>query len=183
MMSTLVYWLSIKPRLKRLQRLLPEASIHPTGSRYVCSPPVLSTDIDFLVYSEAQLGKTLVDDGYVQSEFKLYFGNGPVVHPDDFSAWRKSKENLIVTNNRRYAETFQTATYLCKLHNIKLKPSRVIVHECLRGNMKAEDNMGACVTDTGKAMTPLMQLLATLQGEHGNALHKAYRAKHGLRLD
>lgn len=174
LLQKLAYHLTIKPRLNRLKKLLPEARIHPAGSRYVCSPPVMRTDIDFLVYTEksTETFLTLVEAGYKKSEVASYRG---MTDSSEFDAWRKGAVNLIVTSSLHYAETFQTATSICKTYNVREKWHRVIIHETLRGN----DLIGDSISDL---MPPLRQLILPFRGVHSNAIHKAYRAKHGLVL-
>jgi hypothetical protein len=172
MLNEVVYWLTIAPRLRGLQRLLPEARIHPTGSRYVCSPPVMGTDIDFLVYDPSNIDDILVAAGYVKSPFTEYHNSSRAV--DDFDAWRKGKVNLIVTRTLNYALPFHTATFVCKRDNITEKCMRVAVHEALRGN---ENEM--CFLDpTGD----LFKWLEKFISPHRMTLIKIYRAQQGLEL-
>ncbi len=172
MTSEIVFWLTIKPRMRNLQRLLPEASVHPTGSRYVCNPPVLNTDIDFLVFCEDDVSSALLAAGYKKSNYREYFSRGEI-DVNAFAAWRRGKVNLIVTSNVKYAETFHTATYICKQQNVEHKYQRVTIHEVVRGTMPADHVVW---NDELKA------LLASFQGEHGHAIHKLYRVQHGLVL-
>lgn len=173
LLQKLVYHLTIKPRLNKLKRLLPEASIHPTGSRYVCSPPVMFTDIDFLIYTEVSIAGVLILTGYKESEITDKY-NGLTL-TGDFQAWRKGNINLIVTSSRKYAETFHTATHICKLHNVRVKFDRIIVHETLRGNDPK-------LIGSRWFPTEMNKLLGKFKGEHGASIHMAYRAKHGLVL-
>lgn len=167
-LSELVYWFTIKPYLWKLQRLLPEAKIHPTGSRYICDPPVMNTDIDFLIYTEKCIDEILIIGNFKKTPFVDYVNNSPV----KFDAWRKGKINLIVTSTLEYTERFQTATYICKMENIKNKWARVCIHEALRHNCK----------DYYSIPKQLHTLLKSFNGPYGNVLHQAYRAKHGLKL-
>lgn len=170
-LGTLSYMCTIRPRLMKLRALLPEAKIHPAGSRYVCSPPVYGTDIDFLIYSEAFIGNMLIENNYVMTSLKEY---AHIIDKSKFSCWRRGKVNLIVTWDRAFAEAFQTGTHISKSFNVKHKRQRVVIHGTLRGeDWKYEyPNMEPAI----------VQLLETFQCQHGHALHKAYRAKHGLTL-
>ena len=165
LLQKLVYHLTIKPRLNKLKKLLPEAIIQPTGSRYVCDPPVMGTDIDFLVYSEVDVDSTLLVAGYAKTILQ-YPMDG-----DQFNAWRRNKENLIVTSSVKYAEGFHTATHICKTKNIRSKFARVLIHEALRGTWD-----DAILWDDKQ----LRDLLASFNGPYGHAIHQAYRAQHGL---
>lgn len=169
--SDFVIWLTVKPRLKRLQRQFPEAEFHPFGSRYVCSPPALSTDIDFLVYSDADLSAKLVAHGYNKSTYwELYFSD--VGGGNEFVSWRKGVVNLAVVPTRAFLEKNLTATHICKARNIRRKYHRVLVYEALRGTLLAmADN----------SLDPeLRSFLESLNGPHGHAIYMAYRIQNGL---
>lgn len=169
--SKLIYWTTIKPRLITLKSILPEAKIHPAGSRYVCEPPILGTDIDFLIYTVDSIDHILFHHKYKKSHISEYH----VIDDDDleFQAWRKGKVNLIVTSSLAYAESFHTATHICKKWNLKGKGDRVWVHEALRNNENPPSYWTCPHAD-------LLSLLNSLTGTYGRAMQKAYRAKHQL---
>ncbi len=167
-LSNLAFKFTIEPKLNALRALLPGARVHPAGSRYVCSPPRMFTDIDFLIYA-SDVDDVLNAAGYTKSEFTRYF-SFTTQDPDQFAAWRKGNINLIVTSDLHYAETFHTATHICKLHNIRRKDDRVIVHEALRRTYDVSEGW------------PLHHLIAPFVGPHANTMHKIYRAQHGLVL-
>lgn len=172
-MHSLVWKFSFAPRIKRLKKLLPDASIHPVGSRYVCTPPVLFTDIDLLVYAENNVDEILASAGYVKTEPRLYLGQDD----ESFFAWRRGSENLIVTSSLFYATTFQTATHICKRFNIREKITRVSVHEVMREKMPPDHwqfDVEGC--------EGVRELLKSLRGPNGTALHKLYRIQHNLEL-
>lgn len=170
-----IYWATIKPRLKKLQRLLPEAKIYPAGSRYVCNPPRFFTDVDFVVYSEHAVEDILYTNKYKKSSWSDYRG----VHltygaEGEFTAWRRGRINLIVALTWNYAERFNVATHICRSRNIREKWQRIVVHEALRGNWLRN-----------RAGTPglppdLFDFLESLQGPYGNSIYQAYRAQHDL---
>lgn len=181
-----VYWLTIRPRLNRLKKLLPEASIHPTGSRYICDPPVLVTDIDFLVYiseldkiililNREGLEQKLTKAGYKKTDNDNYRGIADVDGLSRFTTWRKGVINLIITSSVEFAESFQTATSICKRENIREKWHRTLIHEALRGNYDHE-------LVKANLMPEMVTLLDNFNGMHGHAIHKAYRVRHGLEL-
>lgn len=170
-MSKLVWAFSINPNLKKLKTLLPDAEVYPTGSRYICDPPRLGTDIDFLIYCKTDLDQRLFDAGYVKSEFNNYLG---VPSADDFNAWRKGKVNLIVTRKRAFADTFTAATHWCKKRNLCVKIIRVSVHEMFRGN---DVNLSEIYLPGNEADK---SFLKSLIGPYGYVIVKAYRSAHGL---
>lgn len=166
-----VYWLTVRPRLNRLKRLLPDAEIYPCGSRYVCNPPVLLTDIDFLVYCEAEIGLELGRTGYSYSTFQGYFHSGH----SDFISWRKGSINLIVTHSKKYMVDHNLATSICKTKNIRAKYHRIIIHEALRGNTVFIDEI---MPDNFNH--ELRNFLLQANGPFGHAIRKAYMVQNGL---
>lgn len=165
----IVYFLTIRPRLKFLSRSLPEAKIFPSGSRYVCNPPVLYTDVDFLIYTEKSIAAELRALGFKESRWVDYSG----VEDKEFSAWRKGVLNLIVTSSSHYAETFHSATHASRRLNVRTKYHRVLLHEAFKGNSVDVKDQANCPDD-------IRAMIRGLSGPHGNSLRKAYRAQHGL---
>jgi hypothetical protein len=171
LLSTLIFHLTIKPRLDYLKKLLPEAEIYPCGSRYVCNPPVLSTDVDFLVFSRTELREKLTSMGYRKTS-----GYYPGAN---FLSWRKGAINLIVTGNVEEANSFNLATHICKAWNVRDKWNRLIIYEKLR-------NRPDQILWIYQILWPddfdkkLEALLVNLTGPYGVALRAAYRAQHGL---
>lgn len=178
----LTYALTIKPRLLLLRKHFSDAFIFPAGSRYVCSPPVFGTDIDFLVLNEASIDKKLLSLGFVKTEWKDYSGSGVDERP--ISTWRKRSVNLIVTPSQEYAETFHTATHICKKYNLRAKYHRVLVHESLRGEHDVEALRLAILHKTFpegiRFPVEVANLLDVFRSDYGKALQKAYRAQQGL---
>jgi hypothetical protein len=175
LLQKLVYGLTIKPRMEKLQKLLPEAKIHPVGSRYVCSPPVMGTDIDFLVlvksYDDAYAA--VIDAGYIKTtDIDKYIDAG-----ENFITWRCGVVNLIMSNDRVFVEGFHTAAHLCRKFNLRIKDERIQVHAAFRKNQYAPETLKML-----KLSTEIQTLLESFNGAHGHAIHKAYRAKHGLEL-
>lgn len=171
MVSNIVYWLTIAPRLHQLKALLPVASIHPTGSRYVCNPPVMNTDIDFVIYSQSSVAARLLKAGFNVTSLKEY---AQVIDKSKFKCWRRGKVNLVVTHDKAFAEAFQTGTHISKRFNVKEKWHRIVIHGTLRGESWSFEypNMDQRI----------VSLLEKFTGPNGNALHQAYRAQQGLVL-
>ena len=100
------------------------SGIYHTGSSAICNPPVLDTDIDFIVCAkdEDKLHSFLVKNGFVQSiqdeeEYDLE-GEG-------FSSYRKENINLIVTVNYEWYLKWTNATILAKKLNLQKKEDRI----------------------------------------------------------
>lgn len=180
LLQDMAYYLTIKPRLMYLRTKLPGYKILPAGSRYVCDPPRWLTDIDFLIYGEKHPRTQLHLMGYVETPWITYSG----IEDRNFSAWRRGSVNLIVTTSRKYAESFDTATFISKKYNLRKKVQRVFVHEVLRGGYKQTEIENERIQHDGRTYIKnhgeLLDLMSGFAGPYGHALMKAYRAKHGL---
>lgn len=172
-LQEVAYWLTIWPRLKRLKKLLPNAKIYPCGSRYVCNPPVMHTDVDFLVYSEAGVSRKLEAAGWDNATWQDYCGN--ISADDSFVSWRKGSVNLIVMTSKRGADRFNVATHISRAYNIRPKYARVLVYEALRRHPEWSA-IKAWLADYPKLIT----FLENANGANGNAVIAIYRAQHGL---
>ena len=100
----------------------------PTGSSYVCDPPVLDTDIDemHLVYNLQEVESVLLSEGWSKCSEKEYTGN-------DWKAFRKGNLNALVTDNTKYFQLFQKATETAKKLNLRDKKDRIDLFEYLTG--------------------------------------------------
>lgn len=180
LLNNIAYFLTIKPRMMYLKKLLPEAKIRPAGSRYVCNPPHYGTDVDFLVYSGVPIHGKLTSMGYRETPWKDYFGQ----EDGKFRSWRRRSVNLVVTTDLKYAESFDTGAYLAKKYNLRRKAQRVFVHEVLRGGYKQpeieRERRKHAGRDFSRGHGELLDLLAGFASPYGYALMKAYRAKHRL---
>lgn len=88
-----------------------------TGSSIICTPPVLTTDIDIVI---------LVEDLLVYHEYLLISG---WVEPKDYGAtnfrtYRKGRFNFIVMQERRLFKAWEFATDMAKFLNIGSKADR-----------------------------------------------------------
>lgn len=91
-----------------------------TGSNYTCNPPVLDTDIDYivLVSDYGKVASFLLESGFVSCTELEYDGNM-------FYAFRKGQLNLIITWQGVFYERFCAATMLAKYRNLLDKDDRV----------------------------------------------------------
>lgn len=102
----------------------------PTGSNYICNPPVNDTDIDTVI---------LVKEGYEESLAGL--GWEPTLAPDgsdetycnngDFKSWRKGNKNYIVTSIPDFYKKFVIATKAAKALNLLKKEQRIYLFQCI----------------------------------------------------
>lgn len=101
---------------------------HPTGSRYICDPPVTNTDNDtvFLVNGFYDWHQLLLEEGWEESVGDLYN-----IH-DMFSSYRKGEKNYIVTEDDAFFLEFVYATEAAKALNLRDKAQRVALFDSVR---------------------------------------------------
>jgi len=98
-------------------------STWPTGSNYICNPPVEDTDIDTVVLVE-DLSDAL--QAY-SAEGWTYCGKDYEANMLDWFAVRKGKENHIVMKDLERFQHWITATELCRALNLLKKQDRILV--------------------------------------------------------
>ena len=113
----------------------------PTGSYYICTPPVENTDRDFIVLVEsyrynAVLWSILSGESWElggseisPAEYKLISGEY------GFASWKKGNVNLIITTSEDFYNKFVHATEIAKKQNLLNKEDRVaLFQKILYGN-------------------------------------------------
>lgn len=98
-----------------------------TGSRFMCEPPVLTTDRDYLVHVLPAVGNIsdfLTSEGFTEEGSRGSAANGGRT---EFVSWRRRTINLIVTYDAVYASKHRIATALCKRLNLLDKDDRIAV--------------------------------------------------------
>lgn len=105
----------------------------PTGSSYICNPPVLDTDIDemFYVYSLEETKVELLSDGWKECGIGEYAIG-------DWAAFRKGKNNALITQNKQHYDKFEAATELAKKRNLLKKEDRVKLFNLIVGKQHAK---------------------------------------------
>lgn len=106
---------------------------HPTGSRYICNPPVMDTDEDYICFLFED--NKLLEGGFekTSSESEEYDG---LSH---FTTWRYKHYNLVVTDRRKFYNLFVSATEQAKKENIMEKEKRIeLFQKVLYGEDKDE---------------------------------------------
>lgn len=104
----------------------PIRAVNPTGSRWVCTPPVMDTDIDIVVWVKniPIYAQTLLDNGWsITIDDETYGAAQTEIAP--FITARKGEYNLIVYAVEEGFRAFCAATYLAKQRNISDKDARV----------------------------------------------------------
>lgn len=95
----------------------------PTGSNYICDPPVTTTDIDYVVLVEKGQIDSLVprlEEGGWKLDGSMIPGK-----PSEFRSLKKDNINYIVTDNPDFYESFCKATQIAKDLNLLDKKDRV----------------------------------------------------------
>lgn len=106
-----------------------------TGSRIVCSPPPMDTDLDVVVLVDSlAVVNDLISMGYLhhnesQVAYDIPDGSGE----DAFVSLRKGDVNLIVVSNRTGFERWRLYTEAATRLNLLNKSDRVALAEVIRG--------------------------------------------------
>lgn len=119
-----------------------DGDARPTGSRYICNPPVEGTDEDYVVLAidPNELVKKLRQHGFVET-------GDEDEYPEDgiFSTMRFGEINLIITEDEGFFGRFVAATEISRKLNLLNKPDRVALFQAvLYGNVvQLNDALGA----------------------------------------
>jgi len=109
----------------------------PTGSNYICNPPVTDTDIDtmYLVSDLNIVWSELEKMGWKRSGISEY-----PVDSDDWFSCRNGIYNALITNNQKYFDDFFKATQEAKRLNLTKKEDRIALFTkmCNREPKKAK---------------------------------------------
>ena len=106
-----------------MDKLLPTnlyISYFPTGSNYICDPPVTDTDIDYAVYvKDINTAMRYLE----KNGWKVCGGNSYPL--EEWAAYRKDQYNLILFADWKAYVRFEAATELCKKRNVLEKEDRI----------------------------------------------------------
>lgn len=114
-----------------------------TGSSYICNPPVLDTDEDWvlLVHNQAAAKQELLSLGYTFSAkdkegYNVSATPDPFQPHNRFDAYRNpdTNENLIVVDNPYSFMQWKTATALAKRLNLTDKDDRIAMFRAVRSS-------------------------------------------------
>lgn len=117
-----------------------------TGSRVICDPPVLDTDLDYLVYVrdldeagwwfsshhwkncfEDWEDKVDKDPGTQADYYTVEIADGA-----RFQAWRRKEVNVIVTDDELLHLRSRAATLLAAQLNLQSKAERIALFRCIK---------------------------------------------------
>lgn len=92
----------------------------PTGSRYICDPPVTGTDKDTVVLVKRGYEKSFDSDGFTPQTTRIEYES-----IGEFVSWRRGDENLIATTDEGFYNRFVKATEMAKKANLLKKQDRI----------------------------------------------------------
>lgn len=94
----------------------------PTGSSFICDPPVTDTDIDYVLFvaNKAEICTHLIENGWT------FCGNKAYINPDNnFLAVRNGNLNYILVDTEYTFDQWEAATLLAKHRNLLKKEERI----------------------------------------------------------
>ena len=105
-------------------------SSYQTGSSVICSPPVLDTDIDFVICTTSY-GK--LDNFLTANEFKQSCADEEEydLESEGFECYRKGNINLIVTEDYTWYKKWVLATNVAKKLNLLKKEDRILLFKAV----------------------------------------------------
>jgi hypothetical protein len=107
--------------------VLPEGwKQHPTGSNYICNPPVENTDIDFVVWAPdlKEADNILRVSGFDYRGFKTQDS-----YPNMVWSYRKGPINVVLTVLKDFYDKFVAATEEAKRLNLLKKEDRIALFD------------------------------------------------------
>lgn len=125
--------------LNKIPECLKGISIYPTGSKYICNPPVLNTDEDYLVLVE-DFNSTYfsLESSEWEDCLPLDTEEGAANYRDEkeygilWHSFRKDNLNIIFTADKNWYFACVAATELCKSWNILEKDKRIRIFRNLK---------------------------------------------------
>ena len=98
----------------------------PTGSRYICNPPVTDTDNDTVALVEKGYENCFMSCGWSSSCTDVEYDTEGL-----FRSWRNGDENYIVTTDEEFYNRFVKATELAKKLNLLNRSDRVLLFQSI----------------------------------------------------
>ena len=135
----------VREMLSPLDNAMNLVAFSPTGSRFMCDPPVMNTDIDFvvLVVDHDAAAESLLANGWTKCEGENSDEeNSSYDELGEFSAYRKDNFNLIVCDDRAYYIRYCAATLLCTKLNLLDKAERCALFQTI---IKGESYVGRVI--------------------------------------
>ena len=127
----------------------------PTGSNYVCNPPVTNTDVDemFLVDDLQEVNFQLTGLGWKKCglEEETYQDK-----PSHWAAYRKENMNALLTTDLKYFMNFFKATEEAKHLNLLNKEDRVALFQKILGEEPKKKKMKVSLDEFDELIRPVM---------------------------
>lgn len=102
-----------------------------TGSREICSPAPMDTDVDFVVLDLGSVGFDAEKNGFTMTTEDRSNEYGET----DFETYRRGEVNLIVVHSWEQFRAWKAATAAAKQMNLKDKSKRIAIFQgVLYGN-------------------------------------------------
>lgn len=119
--------------IKDLVKQLPiDTLIEYSGSRVICDPIPMDTDIDVVIYSDQD---KFVDNLIRKEDFKPCYGS---VSDSSFYSYRKGTVNIIHIHSKEGYDKFMLATGIAKRLNLTNKDHRIILFQSIRMGVVSE---------------------------------------------
>ena len=127
----------------------------PTGSNYICNPPVTNTDVDemFLVDDLQEVNFQLTGLGWTKCglEEETYQDK-----PSHWAAYRKENMNALLTTDLKYFMDFFKATEEAKHLNLLNKEDRVALFQKILGEEPKKKKMRIILYEFEELIRPIM---------------------------
>ena len=127
----------------------------PTGSNYICNPPVTNTDVDemFLVDDLQEVNFQLTGLGWKKCglEEETYQDK-----PSHWAAYRKENMNALLTTDLKYFMNFFKATEEAKHLNLLNKEDRVALFQKILGEEPKKKKMRIILDEFEELIRPIM---------------------------
>ena len=127
----------------------------PTGSNYICNPPVTNTDVDemFLVDDLQEVNFQLTGLGWTKCglEEETYQDK-----PSHWAAYRKENMNALLTTDLKYFMDFFKATEEAKHLNLLNKEDRVALFQKILGEEPKKKKMRIILDEFEELIRPDM---------------------------
>lgn len=127
----------------------------PTGSNYICNPPVTNTDVDemFLVDDLQEVNFQLTGLGWTKCglEEETYQDK-----PSHWAAYRKENMNALLTTDLKYFMDFFKATEEAKHLNLLNKEDRVALFQKILGEEPKKKKMRIIIDEVEEHIRPIM---------------------------
>ena len=127
----------------------------PTGSSYICNPPVTNTDVDemFLVDDLQEVNFQLTGLGWTKCglEEETYQDK-----PSHWAAYRKENMNALLTTDLKYFMNFFKATEEAKHLNLLNKEDRIALFQKILGEEPKKIKMKVILDELEEFIRPVM---------------------------